>query len=75
MAGQKTLDVLYQKTNATAAKTKITVIANLLNVRQGPGTQYAIVDRVSKGATYELLETSNGWGRIDKGWVSMQYVS
>lgn len=75
IAGQKTMDALYSATNATAAKTTITVIANLLNVRQGPGTQYSIVDRISKGATYQLLETSNGWGRIDKGWVSMQYVS
>lgn len=74
LAGQKTLDALYSKSNATASKTKVTVIANLLNVRQGPGTQYPIVDRVSKGATYQLLETQNGWGRIDKGWVSMQYV-
>lgn len=75
MAGQKTMDAIYSKTNGTAAKTTITVNANLLNVRQGPGIQYAIVDRISKGATYQLLETSNGWGRIDKGWVSMQYVS
>lgn len=75
MAGQKTMDAIYSKTNGTAAKTTITVNANLLNVRQGPGTQYAIVDRISKGATYQLLEASNGWGRIEKGWVSMQYVS
>lgn len=74
LAGQKTMDALYSATNETAAKKTITVTANLLNVRQQPGTQYPIVDRVSKGATYQLLEVSNGWGRIDKGWVSMQYV-
>ena len=75
LAGQATLDALYEATNSNQAKQKITVTANLLNVRIGPGINYAIVDRVSKGATFELLEINNGWGKIDKGWVSMQYVS
>lgn len=75
LAGQATLDALYETTNSNQAKQKITVTANLLNVRIGPGINYAIVDRVSKGATFELLEINNGWGKIDKGWVSMQYVS
>lgn len=75
LAGQATLDALYEATNSNQAKQKITVTANLLNVRIGPGINYAIIDRVSKGATFELLEINNGWGKIDKGWVSMQYVS
>lgn len=75
LAGQATLDALYEATNSNQAKQKITVTANLLNVRIGPGINYAIVDKVSKGATFELLEINNGWGKIDKGWVSMQYVS
>lgn len=75
LAGQATLDALYEATNSNQAKQKITVTANLLNVRIGPGINYAIVDRISKGATFELLEINNGWGRINKGWVSMQYVS
>ena len=75
LAGQATLDALYETTNSNQAKQKITVTANLLNVRIGPGINYAIIDRVSKGATFELLEINNGWGKIDKGWVSMQYVS
>lgn len=75
LAGQATLDALYEATNSNQAKQKITVTANLLNIRIGPGINYAIVDRVSKGATFELLEINNGWGKIDKGWVSMQYVS
>ena len=74
-AGQATLDALYEATNSNQAKQKITVTANLLNVRIGPGINYAIVDRISKGATFDLLEINNGWGRINKGWVSMQYVS
>ena len=74
LAGQATLNALYEATNSNQAKQKITVTANLLNVRIGPGINYAIVDRISKGAIFDLLEINNGWGRINKGWVSMQYV-
>lgn len=74
LAGKATLDALYEASNATNAKQTITVTANILNVRIGPGTQYPIVDRVSRGASYQLLEIQNGWGRIAKGWVNMQYV-
>lgn len=75
LAGKATLDALYEASNATNAKQTVTVTANILNVRTGPGIQYPIVDRVSRGASYQLLEIQNGWGRIAKGWVSMQYVS
>lgn len=75
LAGQATLNALYAVTNATNAKQTVTVTASVLNVRQGPGIQYPIVDRISCGATYQLIEVQNGWGHIDKGWVSMQYVS
>ena len=75
LAGEATLNALYTVTNGTNAKQTVTVTANVLNVRQGPGIQYPIVDRISCGATYQLIEVQNGWGHINKGWVSMQYVS
>ena len=76
LAGKATLDAIYETTNETKAKSKVTVTANLLNVRLGPGTQYAIIDRLSKGTTCQLSEIQNGWGHIEnKGWVSMDYVS
>lgn len=56
-----------------------TVIADLLNVRSGPGTQY----RVTGGATYgqkvqvlyQLTIDDVTWGCTDMGWISMDYVS
>lgn len=76
LAGKATLDALYEATNESKAIFKVTVTANLLNVRLGPGTQYAIVDRLSKGTACQLSEIQNGWGHIEnKGWVSMDYVS
>lgn len=73
-AGQNTLNAIAKLNKTSEAKT-ITITANILNVRTGPGAQYPIVDRVSRGASYQLLEQQNGWGRISKGWVSMEYVS
>lgn len=68
--GEQTLKAL----KGDNQKTKVKVIASLLNVRAGAGIQYPIVDRVSKGAQFELLEKKDGWGRIEKGWVSLEYV-
>ena len=56
-----------------------TVTAKSLNVRQGPGTGYNTVDTISKGDQVVIYEqtTVDGktWGRIDSGWISLQYVS
>lgn len=68
--GEQTLKAL----KGDSQKTKVKVIASLLNVRAGAGIQYPVVDRVSKGAQFELLEKKDGWGRIEKGWVSLEYV-
>lgn len=56
-----------------------TVISkNGLNIRSGPGTQYATVGSYGSGAKITILEqkTVGGvtWGRTVKGWVCMQYV-
>ena len=46
-----------------------------LNVRSGPGTQYAICGQVTEGYKLTILDTKNGWGRLDDGWVSLKYVN
>lgn len=49
-----------------------------LNVRKGPGTGYGVVTTLSNGAKVEIYETkqvgSATWGRIAKGWISLEYV-
>jgi len=49
-----------------------------LNIRKGPGTNYAAAGSYQSGQKILILEqqTVNGtlWGRTDKGWVSLQYV-
>jgi peptidoglycan hydrolase-like protein with peptidoglycan-binding domain len=71
VAGPKTLEVLNKK---PVAKNQVKVIANVLNVRAGAGTNYAIKTTVRKGSVHELLEEKDGWGKISIGWISLQYA-
>ena len=50
-----------------------------LRVRKNAGSSYAIVGYVYKGNKVQILETkkvgSTTWGRISKGWISLDYVN
>ena len=59
----------------TGSGTSGVVTTDVLNIRSTASTNATIVGRYTKGTTIKILETSNGWGRTDKGWVSMQYVN
>ena len=52
-----------------------TITASELNIRQSPSTTATAVGKYVKGNTVTILETSNGWGRTDKGWISLQFVN
>lgn len=52
-----------------------TVLASTLNVRESADGNAKVVDVYKKGDKINVLETKNGWGRTNKGWVSMTYVS
>ena len=60
---------------ANTTSIKGTVTSNGLNIRKEPNTTSTIVGNYKSGANITILETKNGWGRTDKGWVSMTYVS
>ena len=67
------------QTPEDAPKVTGTVKVNdLLRVRSGPGSSYAIAGYLANGAKVEILEqktvNSTRWGRIEKGWISMDYV-
>ena len=46
-----------------------------LNVRKGAGTKYAKIGALGYGTIVTVREQRNGWGRIDAGWVYMQYLT
>ncbi len=63
---------------AQPSKITGTITGSNLRIRSGAGIKYAIRGYLQKGDKVEILEKKdvNGvtWGRIDKGWISMDYV-
>lgn len=46
-----------------------------LNIREKPDKSSAVVGQYSNGTTITILETKDGWGRTDQGWIYMDYVN
>ena len=60
--------------SGTAANITGTVNATELNIRKGPDTSYDSVGKYVNGDQVTITETLDGWGKTDKGWVSMKYI-
>ena len=49
------------------------------NVRQGPGTNYAVVDSVRRGTTVDVQQCEGSWCYVAKpgpdGWISSAFLS
>lgn len=54
----------------------VQVTANVLNIRKGPGTNYAKTGAITDRGRYTIVETRNGWGRLKSGagWISLAYT-
>lgn len=53
---------------------KVKVTATALNVRAGIGTSYKVVKVLNKNTVVDVLATSNGWGKIKDGYISLKYT-
>lgn len=45
-----------------------------VNIRSGPGTSCGKVGAYPMGTVVDVLEERDGWGRTNKGWVSLAYL-
>lgn len=77
--GWISLDFVYiDGTDIGESKTGV-ITGDELNIRSGPGTGYGSVGKLNSGDTVEILYQlevgDTAWGCIDKGWVSMEFVS
>lgn len=54
------------------------ILTNVLNVRKGPGTNYAAITKIGLNEIHEILEKDKSWYKIKvgelSGWVSADYV-
>jgi formylglycine-generating enzyme required for sulfatase activity len=63
-----------QDVNGFQVMVRVTA-SNTVNVRNGPGTNYGVIDSAEPGSSYVLLEERDGWYRISsEGWVSAQFA-
>ena len=74
IAGEITLNAIKKAiANLETKPYYATVTANLLNVRSGAGMNHQIVDRLPKGTVVVIETEKDGWGKIENGWVFMEY--
>lgn len=74
------LSALIPINQVNAANVTGRVTANILNVRSGASTSYSIVGKLNKGEEVEILESSNGWYKIEydnnkTGWSCDDYIT
>ena len=62
------------QTSTTTGTTYGVVTGSELNIRKEPNVNSTRVGSYTYGTRLTFTETSNGWGKTNKGWVSLQYV-
>lgn len=52
------------------------VNSNALNIRKGPGTNYAVARVITDRGTYTIVEVSGEWGKLKSGagWINLNYT-
>lgn len=68
------IDISEISTSNMNYQVKITANSGL-NIRAGASTSYARVGGYSKGDVVTILTESNGFGKTDKGWISLNYTT
>jgi SH3-like domain-containing protein len=66
--------------SSPAAAERLTVAADVANIRSGPGTKFDILWKVGKFHPLNVLEKSGSWYRFrdfegDEGWVHKSLIS
>ena len=55
----------------------VRINTDVLNVRNGAGTNYKINTQVHKYELYTIVDVKNGWGKLKSGagWISLEYTT
>ena len=76
--GNTTTTVVTDNTtsNVNTVNYQVKITANGgLNIRTGASTSYSRVGGYAKGSIVTILAESNGFGKTDRGWISLAYTS
>ena len=72
-------EMTYEEPELFDKAVKITVTTNDVNLRKGPGTNYAITGTADAGDTFEIWQVQQGgsylWGYYKAGWICLQYTN
>lgn len=67
-----------QPTNMLSEPVEVTVTSGGVNLRAGPGTNYAKVGTTQKDQKLTIVGTQKGtyynWGKFDGGWICLDYT-
>ena len=63
-----------QKSDSTPMGAVVTT-EKPLNIRAEASARSAVVGRYEPGTAITILERKDGWGRTDRGWIFMDYVT
>lgn len=63
-----------QKSDSTPMGAVVTT-EKRLNIRAEASARSAVVGRYEPGTAITILERKDGWGRTDRGWIFMDYVT
>lgn len=71
-------ELTYEEPDLFDEPVKITVHTDDVNLRKGPGTNYAITGTADTGDTFEIWQVQQGgsylWGYYKAGWICLQYT-
>ncbi len=68
------ISMMYVKMPEPVYATGSATVTVGLNIREEPDADAQKVDVYKKGDRITIVEVKDGWGRTDKGWISLDYV-
>lgn len=71
---------ILSSSSAAFASYIVKITTSALNIRKGPGVEYAVVNVIKGGGKYTIVEENNGWGLLKSysknrdGWINLKYT-
>lgn len=74
--GEAMNDFRNRVSNLLSTNFTVRVSTTALNVRKGPGVNYAITATIVDKGIYTIVDTKNGWGKLKSGagWINLNYT-